>query len=79
MKEGVRTRPAASPVEDQIVFVIDDDPDMRGCAWQVVPFSGAARRSVRIRSRVIATKDRHVVEGPSRTGVTRSDRLLADY
>ena len=30
MKEGVRTRPAASPVEDQIVFVIDDDPDMRG-------------------------------------------------
>ena len=30
MKEGVRTRPAASPVGDQIVFVIDDDPDMRG-------------------------------------------------
>ena len=30
MKEGVRTRPSASPVEDQIVFVIDDDPDMRG-------------------------------------------------
>ena len=30
MKEGVRTRPAASPVKDQIVFVIDDDPDMRG-------------------------------------------------
>ena len=30
MKEGVRTKPAASPVEDQIVFVIDDDPDMRG-------------------------------------------------
>ena len=30
MKEGVRTRPAAPPVEDQIVFVIDDDPDMRG-------------------------------------------------
>jgi hypothetical protein len=30
MKEGVRTRSAASPVEDQIVFVIDDDPDMRG-------------------------------------------------
>ena len=30
MKEGVRTKAAASPVEDQIVFVIDDDPDMRG-------------------------------------------------
>ena len=30
MKEGVRTRPAASPVEDHIVFVIDDDQDMRG-------------------------------------------------
>ena len=30
MKEGVRTKPAASPVEDQIIFVIDDDPDMRG-------------------------------------------------
>ena len=30
MKEGVRTGPAASPVGDQIVFVIDDDPDMRG-------------------------------------------------
>ena len=29
MKEGVRTKPAASPVGDQIVF-IDDDPDMRG-------------------------------------------------
>ena len=30
MKDGVRTKAAASPVEDQIVFVIDDDPDMRG-------------------------------------------------
>jgi FixJ family two-component response regulator len=30
MKEGVRTRPAAPPVGDQIVFVIDDDPDIRG-------------------------------------------------
>jgi len=30
MNEGVRTKAAASPVEDQIVFVIDDDPDMRG-------------------------------------------------
>jgi hypothetical protein len=29
-KGGVRTGPAASPMEDQSVFVIDDDPDMRG-------------------------------------------------
>src|SRR5262245_49428100 len=29
MREGVRTTSPASPPEDSIVFVIDDDPDMR--------------------------------------------------
>jgi FixJ family two-component response regulator len=48
MKERVRTMPAASPVGDQIVFVIDDDPDMRGALSKLF-------RSVGLRVEVFAS------------------------
>jgi FixJ family two-component response regulator len=48
MKERARTMPAASPVGDQIVFVIDDDPDMRGALSKLF-------RSVGLRVEVFAS------------------------